>query len=133
MLELRAEFDEVAKGIGKSLDQHLHRLERDAKEALALTAGIASSMAKCDPRHAVRLKGVARKPRLLTTSTNLTEIRRKLAEEATQLRYYLDDLAREHEGIGRFASPAPAGKGLNVAPPPEQDLDLLYKARGTGR
>lgn len=130
MRELQAEFDEIAREIGKNLDSHLRSLERDAKDVIALTASMAASLAKCDPHHAVRLEGIARKLRLLTTRTNLSTIRCRLADEVTQLHYYLEDLACKRSGGCPRADVISDG---SLASAPDQDSDVLYKARGSGR
>lgn len=93
--ETQKRVDSQLKGYGKALEKHLEQHQRDAKDVMALVASMAESIATQEKQNQVRFKGIAKKLRLLTTSEDLSEIRRKLADEAGQLEKYFDDMSRD--------------------------------------
>lgn len=120
------------KEYGRQLDSHFQAHERDTNQIMAIVASMADSIAKGDQQNNVRLKGIAKKLRLLTTCENLSDIRAHLADEAGQLERYADDMARDTQSaLGRLKSELPARQeGPKKQPWVDNTVDLLTQLTG---
>lgn len=86
---------ELLKSYGNQLGSYIDTQEREAKSVLTSVAQLTETLSGFDQRYAVRLQGITKKLRLLATSTDLTEIRTKLASEVTQLERCLEEQQRD--------------------------------------
>jgi GGDEF domain-containing protein len=87
--------DAQIRGYGKALEKHVRQYEKDAKEVMTLVASMAESIASQEKQYNVRFKGIARKLRLLTSTEDIGEIRRRLAEEVGHLEKCSEDISRD--------------------------------------
>ena len=97
--DTRDRFNSAVEEYGKKLTGYVRRQERETMEILDLLSSVADQFAKRDKDHSGRLQSIARKLRLLTTGTDLTEIKWKLAQEVEQLEKAMDDVTRGNEAV----------------------------------
>ncbi len=83
--DTRDRFSNAVEDYGKKLTGYVRRQERETMEILDLLSSVADQFAKRDKDHGGRMQSIARKLRLLTTGTDLAEIKWKLAQEVEQL------------------------------------------------
>lgn len=89
--------DIAVKDYGQRVELYVKQQEQETKDILTLFASVAESMAKRDKQNAVRFTSISKKLKLLSTSSDLSEIKWKLAEEVDQLERSVADMARENE------------------------------------
>lgn len=131
-LECRRQFDAEVRRFGRLVEEHAQTQERDAKEIMAIVATMADSIASREKQHNVRFKGIARKLRLLTTSTDLGEIKQRLSEEVGQLDKYVDDMARDTQSaLDRVRTGLQARQeGRRTQPWMDEAVDPVTKLAG---
>ncbi len=109
--QLRARFDtslsipvvkETAKAVnreiavwGSATESHFERQEKETKEAMAAVAVMAEVLSAQEQTYGVRFRGISKKLRILTTSNDIAEIRRKLQSEIELLEQYVDAMAAD--------------------------------------
>ena len=93
--DVRKRVDREFQLLGRRIDDRFESHSQETKGALAAIAVIAESLSAGEKTHSVRFKGISRKLRLLTTSNDLTEVRRKLADEVEMLEKYVDEMSRD--------------------------------------
>ncbi len=130
--ECKRQFDAEVKRFGRLVEEHAQTQERDAKEIMAIVATMADSVASREKQHNVRFKGIARKLRLLTTSTDLGEIRQRLSEEVGQLDKYVEDMARDTQSaLERVRADLEARQDVKRTQPwMEEAVDPVTKLAG---
>lgn len=130
--ECKRQFDAEVRRFGRLVEDHTQAQERDAKEIMAIVATMADSIASREKQHNVRFKGIARKLRLLTTSTDLGEIRQRLSEEVGQLDKYVDDMARDTQSaLDRVRTGLQARQeGRRTQPWVDEAVDPVTKLSG---
>ncbi|MBL8176237.1 MAG: diguanylate cyclase [Bryobacterales bacterium] len=130
--ECRRQFDAEVRRFGRIVEDHAQTQERDAKEIMAIVATMADSIASREKQHNVRFKGIARKLRLLTTSSDLAEIKQRLSEEVGQLDKYVDDMARDTQAaLDRVRTGLQARQeGRRIQPWIEEAVDPVTKLAG---
>ena len=92
---VRQQMDRAVDQFANELDLQLGRQEQEAKQVMAIVAVMAESMADREKQYNVRFRGIGKKLRVLSTSNDLAEIRRKLEAEVAQLEKYVDDMAKD--------------------------------------
>lgn len=92
--DTRDRFNGAVEDYGKKLTGYVRRQERETMEILDLLSSVADQFAKRDKDHGGRMRSIARKLRLLTTGTDLAEIKWKLAQEVEQLEKAMEDVTR---------------------------------------
>ena len=92
--DTRDRFNGAVEDYGKKLTGYVRRQERETMEILDLLSSVADQFAKRDKDHGGRMQSIARKLRLLTTGTDLAEIKWKLAQEVEQLERAMEDVTR---------------------------------------
>ena len=92
--DTRDRFNGAVEDYGKKLTGYVRRQERETMEILDLLSSVADQFAKRDKDHGGRMQSIARKLRLLTTGTDLAEIKWKLAQEVEQLEKAMEDVTR---------------------------------------
>ena len=92
--DTRDRFNGAVEDYGRKLTGYVRRQERETMEILDLLSSVADQFAKRDKDHGGRMQSIARKLRLLTTGTDLTEIKWKLAQEVEQLEKAMEDVTR---------------------------------------
>ena len=97
LAEVSQQVDRTLGIYNKEIESDLNLQTREAKQVMAIVAVMAESMADREKQYNVRFRGIGKKLRVLTTSNDLAEIRRKLEAEVTQLEKYVDDMARDTE------------------------------------
>lgn len=106
---------------GKSIEQDFDAQEQDTKEAMAAVAVMAEALGANEKTYGVRFRGISKKLRLLSTSNDIAEIRRKLQGEIELLEKYVDEMSTDNESAlnrlrdlrkPRAAAP-PSGSGLS--------------------
>ena len=97
--DTRHRFNVGMEDYGKKLTGYVRRQERETMEILDLLSSVADQFAKRDTSHASRMQSIARKLRLLTTGTDLTEIKWKLAQEVEQLEKAMGDVTRGNAAV----------------------------------
>ena len=95
--DTRDRFNGAVEDYGKKLTGYVRRQERETMEILDLLSSVADQFAKRDKDHGGRMQSIARKLRLLTTGTDLAEIKWKLAQEVEQLEKAMEDVTRGNE------------------------------------
>ena len=124
--EVRQQLDKSIATFTGELDHQLGRQEQEAKQVMAIVAVMAESMADREKQYNVRFRGIGRKLRVLTTSNDIAEIRRKLEAEVSQLEKYVDEMARDTESAvnrvqmelrqAKKAEPAAVKLGSELSP-----------------
>ena len=112
--DTRERFSGAVEDYGKKLNGYVRRQERETMEILDLLSSVADQFAKRDKDHSGRMQSIARKLRLLTTGTDLAEIKWKLAQEVEQLEKAMQDISqnnsaalqRLHDSLGERRLPA---------------------------
>ena len=97
--DTRDRFNGAVEDYGKKLTGYVRRQERETMEILDLLSSVADQFAKRDKDHGGRMQSIARKLRLLTTGTDLAEIKWKLAQEVEQLEKAMEDVTRGNEAV----------------------------------
>lgn len=97
--DTRDRFNGAVEDYGKKLTGYVRRQERETMEILDLLSSVADQFAKRDKDHGGRMQSIARKLRLLTTGTDLAEIKWKLALEVEQLEKAMEDVTRGNEAV----------------------------------
>ncbi|HEY3743925.1 MAG TPA: GGDEF domain-containing protein [Bryobacteraceae bacterium] len=95
--DVRQQLDSAITSFAGDLDRQIGQQEKEAKHVMAIVAVMAESMAGREKEYNVRFRGIGKKLRVLATSNDLSEIRRKLEAEVAQLEKYVDDMARDTE------------------------------------
>lgn len=93
----RQQLQKTMAEFGARLDEELTQQAKEAKQVMAIVAVMAESMASREKQYNVRFRGIGKKLRLLVTSNDLSEIRRKLEAEVTQLEKYAEEMQRDTE------------------------------------
>ncbi|MBY0503681.1 MAG: apolipoprotein A1/A4/E family protein [Bryobacteraceae bacterium] len=115
--DTRDRFQDAVEDYGKKLTGYVRRQERETMEILDLLSSVADQFARRDKDHGGRMQSIARKLRLLTTGTDLAEIKWKLAQEVEQLERAMQEmtagnqaaLARLQDSLAVRLPPAAAG------------------------
>ena len=97
MGEVRQQLDKSVGSFTLALDHQLGQQEKETKQVMAIVAVMAESMADREKQYNVRFRGIGKKLRVLTTSNDIAEIRRKLEAEVCQLEKYVEEMARDTE------------------------------------
>ncbi len=95
----RDRFSGAVEDYGKKLTGYVRRQERETMEILDLLSSVADQFAKRDKDHGGRMQSIARKLRLLTTGTDLAEIKWKLAQEVEQLEKAMEDITHGNAAV----------------------------------
>ena len=121
--EVRQQLDKSVNAFAQALDQQLGQQEIETKQVMAIVAVMAESMAGREKHYNVRFRGIGKKLRVLTTSNDIAEIRRKLEAEVSQLEKYVDEMARDTESaVSRVQMELRETKKAEpVAPKPAED------------
>lgn len=93
--ETRRKLDAELTSYAGQLDAYLEHQERETREVMAIVAVMAESIGARDKQYNVRFRGIGKKLRVLATSADLSEIKRKLNEEIVQLEKYVDEMSRD--------------------------------------
>jgi hypothetical protein len=91
----RARTVEVLKSYGAQMGVYLDSQDKEAKAVLNSVANLTETMSAVDQRYALKLQGITKKLRVLSTCTDLSEIRTKLDAEVTQLERTLEEQQRD--------------------------------------
>ncbi len=91
----RAKTVEVLKSYGAQMGVYIDSQEKEAKAVLNSIANLTESMTAVDQRYSVKLQGITKKLRALSTCTDLGEIRTKLDAEVNQLERTLEEQQRD--------------------------------------
>ena len=97
LTQVNEQVDKTLGSYNKDLDANLTLHTKEAKQVMAIVAVMAESMADREKQYNVRFRGIGKKLRVLTTSNDLGEIRRKLEAEVSQLEKYVDEMQRDTE------------------------------------
>ncbi len=97
--DTRDRFNTAVEDYGKRLTGYVRRQERETMEILDLLSSVADQFAKRDKDHGGRMQSIARKLRMLTTGTDLAEIKWKLAQEVEQLERAMEDMTRGNTAV----------------------------------
>ena len=95
--DTRDRFSGAVEDYGKKLNGYVRRQERETMEILDLLSSVADQFAKRDKDHGGRMQSIARKLRLLTTGTDLAEIKWKLAQEVEQLEKAVAEMTESNQ------------------------------------
>ena len=95
--EVRQQLEKSITAFTQALDTQLGHQEKETRQVMAIVAVMAESMADREKQYNVRFRGIGKKLRVLTTSNDIAEIRRKLEAEVSQLEKYVDEMARDTE------------------------------------
>jgi GGDEF domain-containing protein len=127
IVDVRQQLDSVVVKFASDLNHQLGLQEKEARHVMAIVAVMAESMADREKQYNVRFRGIGKKLRVLTTSDDLAEIRRKLEAEVAQLEKYVEEMARDTESAVsrvrmelRQAKPEPPA----VAAAPERSSEI---------
>lgn len=93
--EVRLQLERTIASFTRELDLQLDQQEKETKQVIAIIAVMAESMAGREKQYNVRFRGIGKKLRVLTTSNDIAEIRRKLEAEVIQLEKYVEEMARD--------------------------------------
>lgn len=80
---------------GKATESHFEKQERETKEAMAAVAVMAEALSAQEKTYGVRFRGISKKLRILTTSNDIAEIRRKMQTEIELLEQYVDAMSSD--------------------------------------
>lgn len=88
---------------GKTTEAGFEAQERETKDAMAAVAVLAEALGGHEKTYGVRFRGISKKLRLLTTSNDISEIRKKLQGEIELLEQYCEEMTKETEAaLGRM-------------------------------
>jgi hypothetical protein len=82
---------------GKTTEASFEAQERETKDAMAAVAVMAEALGSHEKTYGARFRGISKKLRLLTTSNDISEIRKKLQGEIELLEQYVNEMTRESE------------------------------------
>ena len=131
--EVRQQLDKSVTQFAQALDHQLGQQEKETKQVMAIVAVMAESMADREKQYNVRFRGIGKKLRVLTTSNDIAEIRRKLEAEVNQLEKYVEEMARDTESalsrvqmeVRQAKPPAPPMKAVIEDEPGEVDFPAV--------
>jgi hypothetical protein len=97
MKETSKDVDREIANWGKATEASFEAQERETKEAMAAVAVMAEALGAHEKTYGVRFRGISKKLRLLTTSNDISEIRKKLQGEIELLEQYVNQMTQESE------------------------------------
>jgi hypothetical protein len=101
--ETAKEVDRELANWSRATEASLEAQEKEAKEAMAAIAVMAEALGSTEKTYGVRFRGISKKLRVLTTSNDIAEIRKKLQAEIELLEQYVDRMTQENESaLGRL-------------------------------
>ncbi len=97
------EVDRELSNWGKTTEASFEAQERETKDAMAAVAVMAEALGSHEKTYGVRFRGISKKLRLLTTSNDISEIRKKLQGEIELLEQYVNQMTQESDSaLGRL-------------------------------
>lgn len=91
------EVDRELANWGKNTEASFEEQERETKDAMAAVAVMAEALGSHEKTYGVRFRGISKKLRLLTTSNDISEIRKKLQSEIELLEQYVNQMTQESD------------------------------------
>ena len=122
MGDVHQQLDKTIAGFARELDQQLGQQEKETKQVMAIIAVVAESMADREKQYNVRFRGIGKKLRVLSTSNDIAEIRRKLEAEVCQLEKYCEEMARDTDSaVSRVQMELRQAKKVDPLPQPVEE------------
>ena len=120
--DVHQKLDKTITSFARELDQQLGQQEKETKQVMAIIAVVAESMADREKQYNVRFRGIGKKLRVLSTSNDIAEIRRKLEAEVCQLEKYCDEMARDTDSaVSRVQMELRQSKKVDPLPQPVEE------------
>jgi uncharacterized protein YukE len=97
------EVDRELANWGKRTEASFEAQEKETKDAMAAVAVMAEALGAHEKTYGVRFRGISKTLRVLTTSNDISEIRKKLQGEIELLEQYVNQMTQESESaLGRL-------------------------------
>ena len=93
--DLGKRYTDVLAEFGKRIQGQMRRQDQEAREIVKLVGSMTETLGRQDKDYGVRFQNIAKKLKVLTTGTDLAEIKWQLAAEVEQLEKSVADMNRD--------------------------------------